>query len=124
MPPLISPLAKGKEIDAFHGRGVLGEIGFSEKEETEGGFQSIFFKMNEGSGELNQSFIKIGFGAFSVDKPEFLQNIVGFVVELLIEAFEIAEVVWIVVRISSTVGNEGGDLGRFFAHPLDEVASL
>ena len=51
--------------------------------------------MNEGAGGLNQTFEKIIIRRVFLE-PDLLQNIVGFVILLLVPALEISAVKWVI----------------------------
>src|SRR5438105_379233 len=71
--------------------------------------------MHEGPRELNQALIKGIVRSFSHCQPKFLQHIMRFVIEAMIEALEITEVMGVVFPALVTF-NQGFDRCTLFAH--------
>ena len=49
-------------------------------------------QVDECARELNETFVKTIFWAFPIRQPKFLEDVMGFVEELPVKAFEITEV--------------------------------
>lgn len=48
--------------------------------------------MHKRAGELDEPFVEIAVWPVSIGEPEFLKHVVGFVVELAVEALEVTEI--------------------------------
>src|SRR6267154_731217 len=71
--------------------------------------------MNKGARQLNQPFVKGIIRTFTLRQPDFFQHVMGFIKQLLIEAFEITQVVGI--QISPVEFLDGsGNLFALTAH--------
>src|ERR1700730_11974123 len=57
----------------------------------------LLLQMHEGSGQLYETLEKLVGRSMSLE-PEMLQHVVGLVVLLLIEAYEVADITWVVLR--------------------------
>jgi hypothetical protein len=69
--------------------------------------------MDKGSRQLDEPFEKLATGALFL-QPEMLQHVVGLVVLLLIEAYEVADITWVVLRPSAQRLNVRLDSFAFF----------
>ena len=103
------------QIESFVNGWKLGDVLLGEFEQGGGGFEPILLKVNEGAGELNQAFVEMIIGLAALTKPEFLQDIVRFVEELFVEAFEIAKVMRIKALAFQRL-DHFGDARAFLAH--------
>jgi hypothetical protein len=106
-----------RNIEALVFLWVFREVVFSKGKEAVRGFEPVLLEMDERAGELNQAFVKVTMRPFAIRKPEFFEDIVGFVIELLIEEHEIAEIMGIEF-VSSAAFDQGGNLCAFVAHWL------
>ena len=113
--PVFDQLQDAGEIQTFVGGRVLAQIVLCEAEESCGRFEAIFLEVHESAGELDQSFVKQVIGLAALSKPEFLQHIVRFVKKLLVEAFEIPQVMRVKVLPLQRL-NHLGDARAFFTH--------
>jgi len=72
--------------------------------------------MDESAGELDEAFVEAVIRCPPLGQPKLLEDIVGFVEPLAIEAFEVAEVMRI-NSFSTTTFDQGSDFSGFFAQP-------
>lgn len=94
---------------------IFSEVRFGESEKCVSRFQAVLLEMNEGAGELNQAFVKITVRTFAIGKPEFLEDVVGVVIELLVEEQEVAEIVRVEFFPAAAL-DQGGNFRALFAH--------
>ena len=64
--------------------------------------------MNKSAGELDQPLVESVTRGVALGQPELLENVVGFIKELLVEALEITKVMRI-VRFALTGCNQRSD---------------
>jgi hypothetical protein len=99
----------------MHG-GVFAEIGVSEFEQRRAGAKAFLLQMYKRARQLNEPLEKVPIRPASVLEPEFLQHIVRFVKQLLIEAIEKAQIMG--VQFPTLKGGDPrGNFPAFFAHP-------
>jgi len=92
-------LGEAEEADGgVHAAAVLGVVGAG----------ALFFEMNKSAGELDEAFVEGVVTVLTALEREMLEDIVGLVVFLRVEAGEVAEVAGVVSR---AVQAEGGDKG-------------
>src|SRR5256885_12568306 len=93
--------------------GAIGlEVVFCELKERVCRLDSTFLQVNEGAGQLDQPFIERAFGPMPRRQPELLQDFVSFIEELLVEALEITQIVWIQAA-PLPLSDDRGDSGAF-----------
>ena len=90
--PMFDQAENGGKIQAFVPRGIFRNVRARELEQSGARAKAVFLEVHEGAGELDQAFVEMIVLLAALWKPEFLEHVVGFVKELLIEALEIAEV--------------------------------
>jgi hypothetical protein len=95
--------------------GELLEVGAGELEEGCGGGGPALLEVDEGAGELNQSFVKEIIGLLAAGEPKFFQDFVRFIKHLAVAAFEKTKVMGVQV-LAAAVLDEGRDFGGFVAH--------
>jgi hypothetical protein len=113
--PIIDEAQGGHGIEVFVNCGVLAQVRLGEAEKGGGRFEAIFLQVDEGTGELDEALVEEVVRLAALRKPKFLEHVVGFVEELLIEAREVTEVMGVQTRPVQT-SDHGGDAGAFFAH--------
>jgi len=101
--------------------GVGCEVLPGKAEQGESGPGAVFLDVYERAGELDEAFVKVADGLAALGEPDFFEDFVGFEKELLIEAFEIAEVMGVedeagVVVLFPAVFDQLGDARAFVAH--------
>jgi len=72
--------------------------------------------MDESPRYLNKPLIEKCFDILPSLQPKLFEDVVGFVVELFVEAFEIAQVMGLIVRVILAIGDESGDFRCFMTH--------
>ena len=92
-----------------HG-GIGLEIVFCEFKKGGRRLDSAFLQVNESAGQLNQALIECPLGPPPRREPELLQHFVSFIEKLLIEAFEITQVVR-VEAVALATSDDSGDSG-------------
>ena len=76
----------------------------------------MLLQMNKRAGKLDESLVKIAIRPLPILQPEFLQSIMRFVEESLVETLEVTEVMGI--EISAATGVDPlGNLRALLAHP-------
>lgn len=91
---------EGGEVEGEEGSGVGEQVIVSEGEEAIGGIdaggvfevvgmEEVFLEVDEGAGDLDEGFVEVGGGGVFGLEPEGFEDVVGFVVELLLEKGEV-----------------------------------
>jgi len=110
-------LADLRHVEVVMAERVAAQVGQGEVEEVRGGAEPFLLQVDVGPGELDQPLVEIAVGLALAAEPELLEDVVGLVVELPVEAVEIARVVGAVPLVAPMfgLGEQRGDLGRFLA---------
>src|SRR5271169_4498584 len=74
--------ADGIEVDPGMTRRIALEIRQRQREQARGGSEPLLLQMDEAARHLDESLVKSGLRLAANRKPDFLQHVVGFVVEL------------------------------------------
>ena len=109
MPNLYDPQHVANIELQMHGAIGL-EVVFCEHKKRVCRLDSTFLQVNEGPGQLDQPLIKRAFWPMPRRQPEWLQDFVSFIEELLVEALEITQIVWIEAA-PLTLSDDRGDSG-------------
>jgi hypothetical protein len=75
----------------------------------------VFLKVDEGSGELNESFVKRIIWAVSFREPKIFEDVVSLEEELVVEALEVSEVASVELP-AFELFEQGIDTGGLFSH--------
>jgi hypothetical protein len=113
--PGVDQLNYRGDIEAFVDGGKFREIGAGELEERRGGCGPALLQMDECAGKLDEALIKCGGRVAAVGQPEFLEDFVGFVEQLVVEALEEGKVMGIEIPPAAVL-DEGRDFGGFIGH--------
>jgi hypothetical protein len=113
--PILDENANISDVQAFVKVGIFFEIRVREFEKRRRGAKPVFLQVDEGAGELDESFVKGVVGAAALRQPQFFEHVVRFKVEPAIEAFEISEVMR-VQFLSLELFDDFRDGAAFFAH--------
>src|SRR3954471_1925149 len=104
-----------RDIQAFVIARKFFQIRAGEIEKRMGRAEAIFLQVHERAGELNQAFIEMIGRLPARWQPHFFQHIVRFVIQTLVEAREVTQIVR-VASLSPKALDDGGDLCGLFAH--------
>lgn len=77
--------------------------------------EPVFLQMNESARQLDQTFVKGIVRPLPACQPEFLQNIMRFVEQPLIEACKITEIMGVQI-LSVAILDQGGNFWALLAH--------
>lgn len=91
-PPFVNGYPEVVDIEMIHNSSVGFEITFRESQQSQGGASAMFFQMDEGSGDLDQSLIKVAPGNGSALKPQSLEDFMGVEIATMVKGIEKADV--------------------------------
>lgn len=85
----------GLNIKAFKRGGILLEIALGQFEKGFRGFEPVLLQMHKRACELNEPLEKQIARSLPLGQPKLFENVVGLIIELLVEALEVTQVMGI-----------------------------